>query len=88
MGSLPILIFQGKGSSNFNFISMSSGHHLFMDPFVFRPSSSVEISKALKTVDAKQSTGCDNLDPYHLKLAADFIAEPIVRIFDFVFRQI
>lgn len=43
--------------------------------------SSVEICKALKATDSKQSSGPDNLDPYRLKLAADFITEPIAQSF-------
>lgn len=50
--------------------------------------SSVEICKALKATDSKQSSGPDNLDPYRLKLGADFITEPIAQSFRWVFRQI
>lgn len=72
-----------RGSSNFNFLSTLSGRDLFMDPFVLKPVSSMEICKALKAIDPKhpkQSPKPNNLDPYLLKLAADFIAEPIAQI--------
>ena len=41
-----------------------------------------EVCKALKCLDPKKSAGPDQLEPYFLKLAADFIASPLTYLFN------
>ena len=43
----------------------------------FLPFSVQEVHKALKPLDQRKPAGPDLLDPCFLKLAADFIAEPL-----------
>ena len=50
--------------------------------FTFMPVSVSEVQTVLKQLDPKKSAGPDQLDPYFLKLAADFIAEPLSVIFN------
>lgn len=42
----------------------------------------VEVHRALKQLDPNKSAGPDKLDPYFLKSAVDFIAEPLTHIFN------
>lgn len=41
-----------------------------------------KFNKALQELDKKKSTKPDKLDPFFLKLAADFIAKPLSYIFN------
>lgn len=50
--------------------------------FFISPLSINKVHKALQELDTKKSAGPDNLDPFFLKLAADFIAEPLSYIFN------
>uniref|UniRef100_A0A3Q3BE22 Reverse transcriptase domain-containing protein n=1 Tax=Kryptolebias marmoratus TaxID=37003 RepID=A0A3Q3BE22_KRYMA len=50
--------------------------------FNFYPICITEVLKELKSIDTKKSAGPDNLDPFFLKLAAEFIAEPLAHIFN------
>lgn len=51
-------------------------------PFHFKPFSVSEVHKALKILDPKKPPGPDFLDPYFLKLAADFVAGPLAYLFN------
>uniref|UniRef100_A0A3P9K1B3 Reverse transcriptase domain-containing protein n=1 Tax=Oryzias latipes TaxID=8090 RepID=A0A3P9K1B3_ORYLA len=51
-------------------------------PFNFVPFTIQEVHKALKALDHKKSPGPDLIDPYFLKLAADFVAEPLTILFN------
>lgn len=42
----------------------------------------LSVQRALKNLDTKKAAGPDKLDPFSLKLAADFIAEPLSHIFN------
>lgn len=44
--------------------------------------SVLEVQKALKNLDTKKAAGPDKLDPFSLKLAADFISELLSHIFN------
>ncbi len=48
--------------------------------FNFRPFTVAEVHKALTKLDSKKPAGPDNIGVYFLKLAADFIAEPLTYI--------
>ena len=50
--------------------------------FHFRSVSIPEVHGALKILHANKSAGPDGIDPFFLKLAADFIAEPLTFIFN------
>lgn len=52
-----------------------------MNLFHLKPVTATEVCEALKGINCKMSAGPDNLGPYLLKTASDFIAEPIVAIF-------
>lgn len=45
--------------------------------FNFVPFSVLQVHKALKNIDPRKSLGPDLIDPYFLKTAADFVAEPL-----------
>lgn len=48
----------------------------------FVPFSVLEVHKALKNIDPRKSLGPDMIDPYFLKTAADFVAEPLTFLFN------
>lgn len=50
--------------------------------FNFAPFSVQKVHKALKMLDPRKTPGPDLIDPYFLKLAADFIAEPLAFLFN------
>lgn len=50
--------------------------------FKFVPFSVQEVLKALKNLDPRKSSGPDLIDPYFLKLAADFVAERLAFLFN------
>lgn len=50
--------------------------------FTFSPFSVTNVHKALKELNTRKPAGPDHLDPFFLKLAADFIAEPRTHIFN------
>lgn len=52
------------------------------EPFNFIPVTVSEVHKALKSLEPRKSAGPDNLEPYFLKLAADFIALPMAYLFN------
>lgn len=49
-------------------------------PFEFMFESITEVNNALKRLDKSKAAGPDKIEPF-LKLAADFIAEPLSHIF-------
>lgn len=53
-----------------------------VQPFNFTCLDVIEVHRALKRLDPNKSAGPDKLDPCFLKLAADFIAEPLTHIFN------
>uniref|UniRef100_A0A3B4Z3D2 Reverse transcriptase domain-containing protein n=1 Tax=Stegastes partitus TaxID=144197 RepID=A0A3B4Z3D2_9TELE len=55
--------------------------------FHFVPFSVDEVHRALLSLDNKKPAGPDNLEPYFLKLAADFIAKPLTSIFNLTLTQ-
>lgn len=57
--------------------SMFSG-----DRFNFVPFSVYEVHKALKALDHRKPPGPDLMEPYFLKLAADYLAEPLSILFN------
>lgn len=72
--------------TNFNSITDSQGqsNHCFspFNSFTFGPISVAEVHKILKTLDITKSAGPDTLEPFFLKLAADFIALHLTHIFN------
>ena len=50
--------------------------------FNFSPVSASEVQSALRGLDLRKAAGPDGLDPFFLKLAADFIADPLSYIFN------
>ena len=50
--------------------------------FYFEPVLASEVSRALTGLDTKKSAGPDKLDPIFLKVAANYIAEPLTHIFN------
>ena len=46
------------------------------------PFSVQEVHETLKTLDPRKPSGPDLIDPYFLKLAADFVAEPVAYHFN------
>ncbi len=50
--------------------------------FNFVPFSVQEVHKALSELDHRKCAGPDLIDPYFLKLAADFVAEPLTHLFN------
>lgn len=50
--------------------------------FNFVPFSVQEVQQALKALDCRKTSGPDLIDPYFLKLAADFVAVPLAYIFN------
>lgn len=51
-------------------------------PFEFMSVSVSEVHNALKKLDRSKAAGPDQIEPFFLKLAADFIAEPLSQIFN------
>lgn len=79
-------------ASGFLFESLNTQHEcsstvetVGLDPscqsFSFSPITVSDVNKALKNLDMTKSAGPDKLDPYFLKLAANFIAVPLTNIF-------
>lgn len=68
----------------------SDNQRVFMSPpqksleqtFNLAPLDVVEVLRALKMLDPDKSAGPDKLEPYFLREAADFIAEPLTHIFN------
>uniref|UniRef100_A0A669EJS2 Reverse transcriptase domain-containing protein n=1 Tax=Oreochromis niloticus TaxID=8128 RepID=A0A669EJS2_ORENI len=50
--------------------------------FEFSPFSVQEVHKALKALDQKKPPGPDLIEPYFLKTAADYIAQPLTILFN------
>ena len=50
--------------------------------FNFVPFSVQEMYKALKTLDPRKPPGPDFMDPYFLKLVADFVPGPLAYLFN------
>ena len=50
--------------------------------FSFLPFSVQEVHKALTSLDQRNPAGPDRLNPCFLKLAVDFIAEPLIYLFN------
>lgn len=50
--------------------------------FHFLHISAVDVSRELKQLDPKKSAGPDQLELYFLKLAADFIAQPLSNLYN------
>ncbi len=80
-------------ASGFLFESLNTQHEcsstvetVGLDPssqsFSFSPITVSDVNKALKHLDKTKSAGPDKLDPYFLKLAANFIAVPLTNIFN------
>ncbi len=64
----------------FHFCDISIQYWLTLEPFPFSAISTVEMCKALKAIDPEKSPRPDSLEPNLLKVAADYIAEPIAHI--------
>ncbi|KAL4006490.1 solute carrier family 24 (sodium/potassium/calcium exchanger), member 5 [Sarotherodon galilaeus] len=78
-------ISSGSLFDSLNPVSVKSGTNLPVytgQPFNFVPFSVQEVCKGLKLLDPRKSPGPDLLDPYFLKLAADFVAEPLTTLFN------
>lgn len=60
----------------------SHGHSGVSNYFSFKPFSVSEVHKALTLLDIRKSAGPDNLEPYFLQLASDFIAPPLTYLFN------
>lgn len=56
--------------------------------FIFSPLNVMQVHKALKLLQPNKSAGPDQLDPYFINLAGDFIAEPLAYIFNPTFLNI
>ena len=50
--------------------------------FDLTPFDVAEVHRALQQLDLSESAGPDNLEPFFLRSAADFIAEPLCHIFN------
>lgn len=50
--------------------------------FDLAPFSVVEVHRELHNLDLSKSAGPDNLEPFFLRSAVDFIAEPLCHIFN------
>lgn len=98
----PFRINKNKGSENRHLLQSLVGETSLLpllsagssqDPFLSSAISSVEMWKALKAIDLKKSLRPDSLKPTLLKIATDYIAEPISNIFNqslqtnFFFKQ-
>uniref|UniRef100_A0A3B3HCE9 Reverse transcriptase domain-containing protein n=1 Tax=Oryzias latipes TaxID=8090 RepID=A0A3B3HCE9_ORYLA len=57
--------------------SMFSG-----EPFTFVPFTVNQVHKALKTLNHRKPPGPDLIEPFSLKMAADFIAQPLTTLFN------
>uniref|UniRef100_A0A8C5N2E5 Reverse transcriptase domain-containing protein n=1 Tax=Gouania willdenowi TaxID=441366 RepID=A0A8C5N2E5_GOUWI len=78
-------LFDSKGITTGNSCTESS---MFSgDPFNFNPFTCHEVHKALKALDHRKPPGPDLIEPYFLKLAADFIAEPLSILFNLSIRN-
>ena len=55
--------------------------------FIIVPLDVIEVYRALKHLDPAKSAGPDKLEPLFLKLAVDFIAEPLTHIFNLTFSN-
>lgn len=78
---------------NKHFISSSSSQNTIspviesepstdVSEFSFQPFTLCQVHKALKLLDARKPQGPDLIDPYLLKIAADFIVQPLTHIFN------
>lgn len=56
--------------------------NLTTQKFYFIQFSVSDVHKALIQLDPKKPTGPDKLEPFYLKVAADFIAEPLAYLFN------
>lgn len=55
---------------------------VFDNSFIFSPFAITNVHKALKELNPRKAASPDHLEPFFLKLKADFIAEPITHIFN------
>uniref|UniRef100_A0A8C6KGR8 Reverse transcriptase domain-containing protein n=1 Tax=Nothobranchius furzeri TaxID=105023 RepID=A0A8C6KGR8_NOTFU len=51
-------------------------------PFNFKPFTVHEVHKALKSIDHRKPPGPDFMEPYFLKMAEDYVAEPLSILFN------
>ncbi|XDV21754.1 hypothetical protein PO909_026778 [Leuciscus waleckii] len=56
--------------------------HCLSQSFNFVPITTAQVHEALLKLDPKKKAGIDQIEPYLLKLAADFVAEPIASLFN------
>ena len=52
------------------------------ETFNFLPFTVQQVHQALKTLDSRKSPGPDAIEPYFLKIAADFVAQPLTILFN------
>ena len=55
--------------------------------FDLTPFEVAEVHRALQQLDLNKSAGPDNLEPFFLRSAADFIAEPLCHIFNLTISE-
>lgn len=60
----------------------NNDHTTAIQAFHFKEISLSAVHEALKLLDTRKSAGPDNLEPYFFKLAADFIAPPLMYLFN------
>lgn len=51
-------------------------------PFTFVPFSVQQVHKALKCLNQRKPPGPDLIEPYFVKMAGDFIAQPLTILFN------
>lgn len=77
------LLFDSLNTSHQNHPKGNSHDHSGVsNSFSFKPLSVSEVHKALTLLDIRKSAGPDNLEPYFLQLASDFIAPPLTYLFN------
>lgn len=77
------LLFDSLNTSHQNHPKGNSHDHSGVsNSFSFKPLSVSEVHKALTLLDIRKSAGPDNLEPYSLQLASDFIAPPLTYLFN------
>lgn len=55
-------------------------------PFNFAPITAPEVQKALQAIDHRKSSAPDLIEPYFLKMGADFVAKSLAKLLTMLWK--
>ena len=58
-----------------------------LQKFAFKEMQQSEVNKLLRNLDPRKATGCDNMPPKLLRVAADEITQPVTNLINMSFHQ-